>query len=165
MMRVLIVGYGNPGRLDDGLGPACAAAIEARQLPNVTVEASYQLDPEVAEAVSHHDVALFVDAAVSGPEPYCLAPVAPADTLPFSSHGLGPGEVVGLAHQLFGSRASAFTLAIRGYEFDDFGEHLSDKAQSNLEQAVAFLENLLHEPDTRSLVERCRLPGPSAVQN
>ena len=24
--RVLLIGYGNPGRLDDGLGPAAAAA-------------------------------------------------------------------------------------------------------------------------------------------
>jgi hydrogenase maturation protease len=26
--RVLVIGYGNPGRQDDGLGPAAAAEIE-----------------------------------------------------------------------------------------------------------------------------------------
>lgn len=41
--RILLIGYGNPGRGDDGLGPALAAAIEAMELPGVTVEADYQL--------------------------------------------------------------------------------------------------------------------------
>lgn len=158
--RVLVIGYGNPGRLDDGLGPACAAALEDCGLSHVTVESSYQLDPELAEAVSRHDLALFVDAAVSGPEPFELQAVAPGEGLPFSSHGLGPGEVMGLARRLFGSQAPGYTVAIRGYEFDDFGERLSVQAAENLRQTVTFLQALLREGDLRSLAERCTLPRP-----
>jgi hydrogenase maturation protease len=158
--RVLVIGYGNPGRLDDGLGPACAAALEAKDIPGVTVDSCYQLDPEVAESVSRHDAVVFVDAAVAGPEPFLLSEVTPADSLPFSSHGLGPGEVVGLARQLFGSRAPGYTLAIRGYDFDEFGESLSEPARQNLDRALAFLEGLLLEGDLRSLAERCTLTPP-----
>jgi hydrogenase maturation protease len=155
--RVLVIGYGNPGRLDDGLGPACAAALETSGLEGVTIDTCYQLDPELAEAVSRHDLAIFVDAAVSGPEPFALEAVTPGDTLPFSSHGLGPEAVMGLARQLFGAEAPGYTLAIRGYAFDEFGEHLSEAAEQNLREALAFLQALLREGDPRSATERCRL--------
>ena len=32
MAKVLIIGYGNPGRLDDGLGPALADLMEKKQV-------------------------------------------------------------------------------------------------------------------------------------
>ena len=41
--RILVIGYGNPGRRDDGLGPALAARLEALALPGVTVESDFQL--------------------------------------------------------------------------------------------------------------------------
>ena len=67
---VLLLGYGNPGRLDDGLGPALAARVEALALPGVTVQADYQLCLEDAEAAARHDVVIFADAAASGAEPF-----------------------------------------------------------------------------------------------
>ena len=74
---VLVIGYGNPGRLDDGLGPALAEALAALELPGVTVEANYQLTVEDAAAVAEHDVVVFADASVNGPEPYSFQPVEP----------------------------------------------------------------------------------------
>jgi DNA-binding response OmpR family regulator len=44
--RVLVIGYGNPGRLDDGLGPALAETLQRLDLPGVTVDADYQLTAE-----------------------------------------------------------------------------------------------------------------------
>ena len=35
--RTLLLGWGNPGRLDDGLGPALAETIERLALPGLTV--------------------------------------------------------------------------------------------------------------------------------
>jgi hydrogenase maturation protease len=60
---VLLLGYGNPGRLDDGLGSELAARVQALGLPGVTVDSDYQLCLEDAEAVSRHDVVVFADAA------------------------------------------------------------------------------------------------------
>ena len=68
--RFLLFGYGNPGRLDDGLGPAFIEAFEGRDLENVTLDADYQLTVEDAAAVAEHDVAIFVDASVNGAEPF-----------------------------------------------------------------------------------------------
>ena len=141
--RVLIIGYGNPGRLDDGLGPALAAEAEAWGLPGLTVDAAYSLGPEDAELVSRHDVAIFVDAAARGREPFGLSSVLPRTGLAFSSHSLGPEEVMGLAHELFASRARGYLLGVRGYAFDDFGEGLSPGARQNLRAAGCFLQQAL----------------------
>ena len=44
-VKTLLIGYGNPGRLDDGLGPALAEAVAKLAIPGVTVEA----DPEAVK--------------------------------------------------------------------------------------------------------------------
>ncbi len=144
--KVLVIGCGNPGRLDDGLGPALAERLEALRLPGVTVEADYQLNVEHAAAVAEHDVVVFADAAVSGPEPFFFRAAAPGGGVGFSSHSVSPPEVLALARELFGSRAKGYVLGIRGYRFDEFGERLSPRARANLAAAERFLRRLLSEP-------------------
>ena len=68
--KVLLIAYGNPGRLDDGLGPAVADAVQRIGLPSVTIESCYQLAVEHAEAAARHDVVIFADADASGPAPF-----------------------------------------------------------------------------------------------
>ena len=45
---MLLIGYGNPGRGDDGLGPALSEAVAARSLPGLEVDTDYQLVAEHA---------------------------------------------------------------------------------------------------------------------
>jgi hydrogenase maturation protease len=141
--KVLFIGYGNPGRQDDGLGPACAERIEARGLPGVKVDASYQLSVEDSAEVARHDCVVFADASVSGPEPFSFGPVAPSADMSFTSHSVSPGTVLAMARSLFKSRVQGFVLGIRGYQFDAFGEALSEGAQRNLQAAVRFLEETI----------------------
>ena len=82
--KVLLIGYGNPGRLDDGLGPALATAIEKLGIEGVTVDAAYQLSVEDAAAAAEHDIVVFADADVSGPEPFRFHRIEPAPALSFS---------------------------------------------------------------------------------
>jgi len=141
---VLVVGYGNPGRLDDGLGPALAEALEKLDLPGVAVDADYQLTVENAADVAEHDVVVFADAHVSGPEPFSVRRVRPGPgTVGFSSHSVEPQAVLVLARQLFAAEPEAYVLAIRGYEFDAFGEALSDRARVNLAAAVDYMQTAL----------------------
>lgn len=141
--RALVIGYGNPGRLDDGLGPALAERLEALALPDVTVEASYHLSVEDAEAIARHDVVVFVDAHTSVDEPFSFTPVEPVEHVGFSSHSLTPPAALSLARKLFGVTAEAYVLAIRGYEFNDFGQGLSPAARANLGEAVESLASML----------------------
>ena len=46
--RILVIGYGNPGRCDDGLGPALVARLESLRIPGLSVEVDYQLSIEHA---------------------------------------------------------------------------------------------------------------------
>ena len=71
--RVLVLGYGNPGRQDDGLGPAVAALIDRLGWPHVTAYDNYQLNIEDAMDVAEHDVVWFVDAARTGAGPYAVS--------------------------------------------------------------------------------------------
>lgn len=145
--RVLLIGYGNPGRLDDGLGPMLADAIALKQIPGVSVDANYMLTVEDAAEVSHHDVVVFADASVKGREPFFFDRVEPRTSLGFTSHHIEPAAVLGLAHDLFEATTEAYVLGIRGYEFDEFGQRLSDGAQNNLLDAIAFLEDRLTRRD------------------
>ncbi len=139
MAGILVLGYGNPGRGDDGLGPALAEAIAQRDFEDVRVVTAFQLGVEDACALKDYGAAVFVDAAVEGPEPFFFREVGPGDPASFTSHSVSPAGLVGLARDLFGARTRAFVLGIRGYSFDEFGAPISPPAQANLEAALAFL--------------------------
>lgn len=141
--RILLIGYGNPGRLDDGLGPALAEAVERMGIPGVAVDADYQLTVEDAAAAADHEHVIFADAAVNGREPFFLRRVEPTPESGIGSHTVEPGAVMALAQDVFGARTQGWALGIRGYEFDEFGERLSDRALRNLAAALAFVEPLL----------------------
>lgn len=138
-MRALLIGYGNPGRGDDALGPAFAEAIQALGVPGLKVEVDFQLNVEDAWAMKGYDLAIFADAAVKGAEPFFWREVQPADPAGFSSHAASPEGVLALARRLFDAKVRGFVLGIRGYEFDEFGAPLTPRARENLRQAIAFL--------------------------
>ncbi len=141
--KVLVIGYGNPGRLDDGLGPELAEAISRKKLKNVTVDSNYLLTVEDAAEVAIHDVVIFADSSVNCKEPFVFSPIAPRVVNTFSSHSIEPEIVLGYAYDLFKAQTKGYTLAIRGYEFNEFGERLSFRARDNLNSAVKFLSECL----------------------
>lgn len=155
-VRVLIIGYGNPGRLDDGLGPALAEAFSEKALPGVTVDANYLLTVEDASDISEHDVVVFADAAVKGAEPFFFQEVEPKTLLSFSTHHMEPEAVLGMAYDMFGAKTRGYALGIRGYEFDEFGHRFSKGAQRNLAEAIHFLEDRIQRRDFTPVV-----PAPS----
>lgn len=152
--KTLVLGFGNPGRLDDGLGPTFAARLEALGLPGVTVASDYQLSVEDASLVAEHDAVVFVDAHVSCPAPFVLERLEPRPGASFSSHSVRPDAVLGLAHTLFGAHAAGYVLGIRGYEFNEFGERLSAPAQANLDEAFGFLVDALRQGGLEAEADR-----------
>ena len=54
--RILVYGYGNPGREDDGAGPYLAGLFEEAGLLGVDTDADYQLQIEDAVAISEYDL-------------------------------------------------------------------------------------------------------------
>jgi hydrogenase maturation protease len=137
-----VLGIGNPGRRDDGLGAAAVERLRRRRLPGVSLDADYQLNIEDALAAARHDIVVFIDAARRLRQPFRFIPVRSGGTVPAMSHSLGPDAVLALAAELYDRRPKAWILAVRGHRWT-IGEGLSDKAEANLALAVVFLVRFL----------------------
>jgi len=137
-----VLGIGNPGRRDDGLGAAAAERLRERRLRGVTCDANYQLNVEDALACAGHDVVVFVDAARGLRRPFTFTEVRPGAAVPALSHALGPAAVLAVAAGLYGKTPEARLLAVRGHSFA-VGEGLSAKAEADLARALDFLADYL----------------------
>lgn len=137
--RILLIGYGNPGRGDDGLGPALAAAIEALGLGGVTVDIDYQLTVDHAALIAAHDLVVFADAMIGPAEPFRLTEISDPAPAALGSHQVSPEAALTLAKLLFGHAPPGWMLAIAGEEFGEVKEGLSAPARTNLSAALAFL--------------------------
>jgi len=136
---VLILCYGNPGRLDDGLGPAFGEAMAQLSLAGVTVDIDYQLTVEEAERMAQFKTVIFADASVNSREPFFFRRIEAKPALGFTSHHLDPENLLALTQELFHREPEGFALGIRGYDFNEFGETLSASAQKNLAAALQFI--------------------------
>lgn len=153
----LVLAWGNPGRRDDGLGPAFAAAVDALSLPRVVVDSAYQLQVEDAVQLAARDRVLFVDADRCGEKPFRIRSAEPdAGGIGFTSHSLSPGRLLALARDLFGAEPEAWLMGIRGFDFDGFGEGLSAGAQANLARAVSFARVALGEGEGNDFASAAR---------
>jgi hydrogenase maturation protease len=140
--KILLIGYGNPGRQDDGLGPAVATEMAKLGLANLTVHDCYQLNIEDSIDVAEHDAVWFVDASKVAASPYILTDLSPAFVLDFTSHFVRPEVVLALAQHYYGRSPRAYLLGIRGYEFE-FIEKLTVGAAENMRLAVSMLTQRL----------------------
>ena len=50
-MKTLVIGYGNDSRNDDGIGWFVVEQLAKRNLPDVTLETTHQLEVDFAETV------------------------------------------------------------------------------------------------------------------
>ncbi len=141
--RILLIGYGNPGRADDGLGPALADRIEALDLPGLTVESDYQLSIEHAALAATHDIVIFADADGETGELFYLRPVERVPAGRFTSHSVAPGEVLYLAHTCFNASPAGYLLGMRAEVLDQYAEGLSISAREVLDAAVGYLSRFI----------------------
>lgn len=158
--RALVIGFGNPGRADDGLGPALAAAIAAMDLAGVTVESDYQLTVDHAPLIAAHDLVVFADAMIGLPEPWRLSAVSAEPPASFGSHALSPAAALHLARLLYGRAPPGWILAMAGTEFGAVREGLGPAAQENLRGAVAFVKDWLVQATARPMPRPTSGPRP-----
>ena len=150
-MNIMVFGIGNPGRMDDGLGPALVEAVESWDLPGVKTSINYQLNIENAADVAENDLVIFVDASVDAGEPFDFYRAIPSDKSRFSTHAMEPESILALCLQVYRKEPPAFILGVRGEEFE-LAEGLTDRAIENYKKAELFLRELL---DSESVLESC----------
>jgi hydrogenase maturation protease len=141
--RVLVIGYGNPGRQDDGLGPRLAGEVERAAIPGVVAITDYQLNVEHAGDIADADTVIFADAAISGRTPCFFRRLTPRRAEGYSTHSMRPEAILAFAADTFGWSGRAYLLGVRGRAFNDFGEELSDDARENLAAATGLLLDAL----------------------
>lgn len=155
--QILIIGIGNIGRGDDGLGWKMADHVSELELKNVSVEYRYQLQVEDAHLISEFPIVVFVDASRQTlPGGYSWQTCSRADHYFYSSHLQSPETVLYLAETLYNKSPESYILAIEGENWD-LGEMLSEKAAQHFKEALSFFLNylnsrkeLLHPPNPQS---------------
>ena len=148
--NILVYGYGNPGRQDDGLGILCAEKIgrwaERRQYAQIEIESNYQLNVEDALLLSGYSAALFIDATTADIGKWELSNVRAAHEIAFSTHAMSVASVLALCEELYGKTPEVYLLAIKGNSWD-YNEPVSPGALRNcaaaFRQGTRLLEKFL----------------------
>ena len=140
MSGLLIIGWGNPLRGDDGFGRLAAERL-AELLPEAEVLAVHQLTPELMEPISRAVRVVFIDASADGEpgELRCGVVVASTNAEAFTHHATPAGLLAG-AQSLYGCAPPAVLYSVRGESFE-FGEGLTAGVRKALEDLVAKSRN------------------------
>jgi hydrogenase maturation protease len=154
--RVLVIGYGNTLRRDDGVGVCAAELLRADpRCAEVDVLAVHQLTPELALDIAAASLVVFVDADISAePGAVLLQPLGSAleaaESEPgASSHHVGTAELLALARELTGALPEAVGIAI-GVADVELGEGLTPSVEAALPQVVDMVSELVASDRHRS---------------
>ncbi|VXD24756.1 conserved hypothetical protein [Planktothrix serta PCC 8927] len=141
---ILIIGYGNPIRGDDGIGQAVIAELEQWNLANVRSQSLHQLTPEIAAEMAEVDTVIFVDACLEGETVNLTSLEALPSDLFNWGHSLNPRSLLSLTQFLYQKAPQAWLIAIPGENFE-LSETLSEKAQQGIQEALKIIKNLINK--------------------
>ena len=145
--KVLIFGYGNPGRGDDALGPLLISEIEKLGLAEVELQTDMQLQVEHVMDMQGRDIVLFVDADVSCDEPFEFGELKAEKDSSYTSHAMTPQALLhSYSHVLNATSPKTFLLRIRGERFE-LGDELSSSAIEHMEASKRFVLEFLNRSD------------------
>jgi hydrogenase maturation protease len=117
---ILIIGYGNTLRGDDGVGYLVAETVAEWRFPQVRSIAVHQLLPELAADITDVKIVVFVDAvvAIDSPAPnITIAPLVAGEDAIFSTHLITPQLLLGMTQKLYGATPVAYLLTIPAIDF------------------------------------------------
>lgn len=146
---VLLVGYVNPLRTDDGAGPAVAELVAADPRAaalGIDARAAHQLTPELAVDAAGASLLILVDAADGRPPGEVsvgrVEGHGAAD--PSMTHHLEPGSLLGLARGLFGAAPPAVVVSI-GARSLEVGEGLTPEVSGAVATAAEIIMDIVEE--------------------
>jgi len=163
MKKLIVLGYGNPDRGDDGVAYYLLEKLItffsqyekdlvdfhetgfATLNPNIDLWYNLQLIPEISQELANYRNAIFLDAHTAEiPENILVQEIKPAyKSSPFTHH-LTPASCLELAQKLYQHAPDTILVSVRGYSFD-FSQELSPQTQLLTEQAFNLLVDLIQK--------------------
>jgi len=142
MKPVLVIGYGNTLRSDDGAGVR-AAEIIAQRMNDIDVLCVHQLTPELAESLAKASLAFFLDAEV-GSTTLTVSTLTPqSNDSNASVHSMNPQSLLAMSLALYGSvPKTTHLIGIPAYDLR-FSETLSSETSNWIEPAVEKVISLI----------------------
>jgi hydrogenase maturation protease len=163
MVKLLLFGYGNPGRGDDALGPELIGCIAQLHLAGVECQNDMQLQVEHVTDLADCDRVLFIDADMSCAEPYDFSEISAEKDGSYTSHAMSPTALLYAYRQVYGKDAPpAFLLRIRGYDFA-LGDPLTEQAAANLNAATRLVRELCRDASLQRWRRRFEDKGDSVA--
>jgi len=140
---ILVIGYGNLLRSDDGIGQQIAQAIGTWGMSDVQTIAVHQLTPELAETLASFDVTIFVDAcAISDHQDIQIERIESLRFSPLMGHTSDPRSLLALSQVLYDRAPQAWSITVPGANFE-VGDRLSSVAERNIETALQRINDLM----------------------
>lgn len=139
--HLLVIGYGNTLRSDDGVGVRVADAVEQLDLPGVRTLSCQQLSPEHAAAITQAHTVVFVDASIETPDHVHLRQIHPSESSQLLAHAANPGLILALARDVFGHTPTGWWLTIPAKHLE-FGESLSPETTRGFTIAIEKIRSL-----------------------
>ena len=145
--KILVYGFGNPGRQDDGLGIRLVESLEEwaakMRWENIQFDSNYQLNIEDADVIKDKDIVIFADATVDeNVKDFLITKVEPSEKVEFTMHAVSPGFILYLCESMNKTKPETYLVHIRGYEWE-LKEGLTDKAYLNLYTARNYIEKMI----------------------
>ena len=137
--QILVIGYGNTLRGDDGVGPRVAETVGNLLLPGVRTLICPLLTPELAAPISRAETVIFVDAAVDAPNQVQWRKLEPNETSQLMAHAADPRTMLALSRDVFGHVPEAWWLTIPAVDLS-FREDFSPAVQKGFAEAVEKLQ-------------------------
>ncbi|RMF04145.1 MAG: hydrogenase [Chloroflexi bacterium] len=163
---ILVIGYGNSLRGDDGAGLLLARQIEQacrqRGLPVERLEYQ-QLVPEIALDILRDDVTavIFTDTHVAhagpGTNGVQIRVLSAADVSPTVGHHLTPATLLMYTHLLYGKQIPARLVTVPGFVFAH-GQAISSQTRSALKKAGPQISRLLDGLPQPEVAANCLTP-------
>jgi hydrogenase maturation protease len=138
-----IIGYGNPQRRDDGIGPSIVHRLQPlfEHRGDVHLLVLHQLAPDIIDTLRTADTILFVDASVEAlSEGRRWAAIQPElEALPCLVHQVTPSFILWLLRCLYDRNPAAWMVSVEGNDFS-FGSGLSSEAACRAERVIGEIE-------------------------
>ena len=140
MTNLLVIGYGNELRGDDGVGPRVAWAVTALGRAGVRAVAAHQLTPEMADLLRDTEAVVFVDARVDAPA-VGMERLTPGPDNSGWGHTSDPRWLLSLTRAVHGHAPAAWLITVPATDLA-MGEGLSEVATSGMAEALRRIEAL-----------------------